>query len=136
MHQSRQHTKLWKLKTILILDVLLLLYFNYSIFLQTIHKMEATVVCELWDISYDDSTIKKLAKKHDMVISSQISLIIPKWDQTRYFNTSEELKQFVRLYDSGAFDHLSRKDFHENALYGAGEIMRASRQEERKSRTS
>ena len=98
--------------------------------------METTVACDLWDISYDDSTIKELAKKHDMVISSQISLIIPKWDISHYFNTPEQLKQFVRLYDSGAFDHLSRKDFHENALYGAGEIMRVSRQEGHKSRTS
>ena len=98
--------------------------------------MKTTAYSDLWDIDYDDSTIKELAQNLGMVISSPISLIIPKWNISHCFNTPEQLKQFVRLYDSGAFDHLSRKDFHKNALYRACEIMRASRQEERKSRTS
>ena len=94
---------------------------------------------DLWDADYDDLDMIELAKKHDMVISSPDTLIIPKWSQSRHFYTPEQLKQFLRLYDTGVFVHLVQKDFEEDAPFGVSEILRitrASNQEEYKARTS
>ena len=79
---------------------------------------------DLWDTDYDDLDMIELAKKHDMVILDPESLHIPKWGINHCFNSPEQLKQFLRLYDTGVFDHLSQNDFYENALYGAREYVR------------